>query len=1040
MSRLFLILLLPFGFTAAQADPEILTFEDQIRPIFRTHCLDCHGAEVDKEGNLDLRLVRFQLAGGDSGPALVPGNPDESLIVQRIRSGEMPPGKGKVSEGEIAKLEEWIRGGAQTKAPEPETIPDGLGVSMEDRQWWSFQPIRRPAIDLPLKNSRVRSPIDALVAASLPEEVTLSADAQSEVVLKRMSFDLVGLPPTQDEIDRFLSDHAPDAVERLGDRLLASPRYGERWARHWLDVVGYADSEGGTPQDAIRPYAYRYRDYVIDSLNRGVPFDQFIEEQLAGDELAGPIVGDLSPRQIELLTATGFLRMAADGTGTGDNTPEARQQVVADTIKIVTTSLLGLSVACAQCHDHRYDPILQRDYYSLRAVLDPALDCTNWKPPQARLISLYTAANRRQAAEIEAEAQKVAAERQARQDKYLAEASQKELNKFDEPLRAQLRKALDTPADKRSDEQKLILDQNPSVNISPGVLYQYNAAAAEDLQKMDQRIAEIRSTKPTEEFVQALVEPTGLWPTTHRLHRGDYRQPLEAVSPAAPTVLTPENQQVLFSGHEEKFSTSGRRRALAQWLVGPENPLTARVLANRFWMHHFGNGLVTTAADFGRLGTPPTQPALLDWLADELLSSGWDLKRFHREVIASTVYRQSSAHDPTLTSRDPENRLLARRSLQRLDAETLRDRVLEASGSLEPSMHGPADPLAVDDSGQVIIDGSHRRRTIYTTQRRSQPVALLQAFDAPVMQTNCEARSPSTVATQSLMLMNGSFILDQSALIADRARREPAKELPAELASGIAAIGGGSASPIWQFGYGTAEAGAEGETRFTPLPHWTGSTWQGDAQLPSAGTGWVMLSAHGGHPGKNPEFAAVRRWTAPKAGTVTIGGALQHPSENGDGVRGRAILNRRDVVGEWMAEHGTVETKAPALEVNKGDTIDFVLDCREHETSDSFDWRLVVTQSDEGRSREYSSVDGFHGPVTAGDSITAEEVTRVWELCYRRRPTRRELESSVQFLSEHLEELRSDPSRTPAGRSPEGQSLTHLAQVLLNSNEFLYVE
>ena len=299
-------------------------------------------------------------------------------------------------------------------------------------------------------NPRVRTPIDALLRVAMPDGLTFSRDADKRALIGRASFDLLGLPPTPEEVEHFLADQSTDAYERLIDRLLASPHYGERWARHWLDAAGYADSEGATAQDAVRNWSYKYRDYVIRAFNADKPLDRFMLEQLAGDELAGPIEGDLTSEQIEFLTATGFMRMAADGTASGDDSPEARNQVVADTLKIVTSSLLGVSVACAQCHDHRYDPVLQTDYYALRGVFEPALDWQAWKTPNERHISLYTAADRQRAAEIETEAQKIAAERAAKQTVYMAEALDKELTKFDEPLRGELHSAYQTAADQRT--------------------------------------------------------------------------------------------------------------------------------------------------------------------------------------------------------------------------------------------------------------------------------------------------------------------------------------------------------------------------------------------------------------------------------------------------------------------------------------------------------------------------------------------------------------------------------------------------------------
>jgi hypothetical protein len=1026
-------------FPAAPAADSTLTFEVDIRPILRAHCLDCHGAVDKKEGGLDLRLVRFQLAGGDSGPAIVPGDPENSYLLARIRDGEMPPKGEKVPPKEIETITRWIAGGAKTARPEPESIAPGLGITEEERSWWSFQPIARPAVAMPSSEPRVRTQIDALLRASMPKDLTFSPDADKRSLMLRAYFDLLGLPPTPDEVEAFMADQSSDAYEKLVDRLLASPHYGERWGRHWLDAAGYADSEGGAATDVVRTWAYKYRDYVIRAFNSDKPFNRFLEEQLAGDELAGPIRGDLSPAQIELLTATGYLRMAADGTG-GDSSPEVKNQVVADTVKIVTSSLLGLTVACAQCHDHRYDPIPQSDYYALRAVFEPALDWQAWKSPDERQVSLYTTADRERSAAIEAEAQKIATERAAKQTVYMAEALEKELTKYQEPLRGELRTAYQTAADKRNDAQKKLLDQYPSVNISEGVLYQYNQAAADDLKKFDERIAATRSKKPAEEFVRVLIEPQGHAPETKLFNRGDYRQPMQPVGPGTLSVCSPASGRIEFAAKNAELPTTGRRLAFAHWLSGPGNPLTARVVANRVWMHHFGRGLVSTPADFGRLGSPPTHPALLDWLAAELRDSGWSLKHLHRLIMNSTAYRQSSRRESAQMAIDAENRYYGRQNVVRLDAEVLRDRALAATGMLDRTMFGPPLGVKEDDTGQVVAASDVHRRSIYVLQRRTQPVALMQAFDAPVMVTNCEARTSSTVATQSLMLMNGEFWLGQATTLADRAQREPAKAMPAELIADLPRKWEPS-PPIWQFGYGSCEVASGRTTSFTPLPHWTNSSWQGGEKLPDARMGWVLLHNVGGHTGDNPDYAAIRRWTAPANGLLAIRGALRHESANGDGVRGRVISSSLGIAGESTAHNSQSPTNIEKIAVREGDTIDFITDCRDHVTSDSFVWQVELTLSqDDGASSTFRSDDGFHGPMAQPVAVDVESVVRAWQLAYSRLPSREELRSACEFLTSQRKYLRLHSQQISSGRSPETQSLANLCHALLCSNEFLYVD
>jgi hypothetical protein len=498
----------------AQDSVEPPKFETDIRPILREYCLDCHGASDNLEGSLDLRLVRLMLKGGDSGPALVRGNADASLILQRIESEEMPPGTLKVSPAKKAILRTWIQNGAATHKAEPESIGPGIPLTDAERSYWAYRPLEKPQAHRQIDGDRIRNGIDQIIADAMPQGLSFSADAPRASLIRRVFLDLIGLPPSKQQFQQWLTNPASDWYEQLVEELLQSPHYGERWARHWLDAAGYADSDGATLADAQRDWAWKYRDYVIKSLNQDKPIDRFIIEQLAGDELAGDKQGDWTDKQIELLTATGFLRMTADGTASGDNSPEARNKTIADTIQVIGTALLGSSLQCAQCHDHRYDPLSQEDYFAVRAVLEPALDWQQWKTPNERLISLYTQADRDLSAQIEKEAQAVATERATKEAQYMKEALDKELMKFEEPLREALRLAYETPADKRTDEQKTLLEKNPSVNISPGVLYQYLPTAADELKKLDAKIAEIRGKKPPETFLQSQTEPGGQLPVT----------------------------------------------------------------------------------------------------------------------------------------------------------------------------------------------------------------------------------------------------------------------------------------------------------------------------------------------------------------------------------------------------------------------------------------------------------------------------------------------------------------------------------------------
>jgi hypothetical protein len=840
---------------------------------------------------------------------------------------------------------------------------------------------------------------------------------------------------------------SPDAdwYEQLVEHLLQSKQYGERWARHWLDAAGYADSDGATLADAERTWAWRYRDYVIESLNNDKPFDRFIIEQLAGDELAGPANGDWTPEQIQAITATGFLRMTADGTGSGDNSPEARNKTIADTVQVIGNTLLGSSLQCAQCHDHRYDPISHEDYFAIRAVFDPALDWQQWKTPDERLVSLTTQAERDASVQIEKEVQLIATEKSTKEADYIKQALDQELMKFEEPLRSDLRSAYETQADKRSNEQKALLDKNPSVNISPGVLYQYLPAAADELKKFDARIAEARAKKPAESFLHALTEPVGHLPATKLFHRGDHNQPTREIAPAKLSVLVPEGTDRTFPTDDPGIPTSGRRLAFAKWLTDANtpNPLFVRSLINRVWMHHFGKGIVNTPSDFGKLGSPPSHPKLLDWLGWELVEHDWSLKHLHRVILTSVAYRQSSVRSPTRESIDPDNRFYSRKDIARVDAEVLRDSLLALSGSLSPNLYGPPMALQEDDAGQVRVDPAQSRRSIYAKWRRSQPVAMLQSFDAPVMGVLCDTRTNSTVATQSLMLMNGEFALEQASKLAkiciETQANAPANSSATSNATPDAISWDLPPPPPDQWVYATGKLSADSTCveSFAPLAAFQTGQWQGGPALPDPTIGWVLLHAQGGHPG-NKNYPAIRRWIAPKTGKLEVRGKLGHGSENGDGVFA-SILTKRGSAGSWSAKATTVDTPVVAIDVEQGDAVDFVVQCGEHETSDSFTWPITLVLSHAEGTLTVESTTSFRGPSESSDRL-AHQIHIAWNLILRRDPTHEEIQALKSFVGRQLEILYRDPQRVPPGSSPTQQVLVNVCQMLINSNEFLYID
>ncbi|HND53996.1 MAG TPA: DUF1549 domain-containing protein, partial [Pirellulaceae bacterium] len=715
----------------------------------------------------------------------------------------MPP-KHKLAAADVEKLRAWIAAGAPTANPEPDDIAALDSVTAEERSYWAFQPIAKPTPPSVRTIAAVRTPVDQFLLSRLEAAgLNYSTPAPRHTLARRLTYDLTGLPPTAEDMSEFEKDDGPDAVERFVDRLLASPRYGERWGRHWLDAAGYADSDGYSETDPLRPYAYKYRDYVIRATNSDKPLDQFIIEQLAGDELVPQPYANLTHEQIERLVATGFLRTVIDGSSSGAAPKEAANAVVAETIKVVSSSLLGLTVGCAQCHDHRYDPIPQSDYYRLRAVFEPALNWKSWRAPAQRLVSLATDADRAESARIEEEAKQLEAKRVAKQNDYIAKTLEKELAKIAEDQREAVRSARAAAPDKRTEEQKQLLKAYPSVNVDAGSLYLYDAAAAADLKKDAEQIAEVRKKKPVEDFVNCLNEPVGPLPETFLFSRGDPDQPKQSLTPSELTVLVRADSPAL-PVKDPQTPTSGRRLAYARQLVDGRHPLTARVLANRFWMHHFGRGIVATAGDFGTLGERPTHPELLDWLATRLMNEGraaWSLKSFHRELLTSTAFRQSSRRGAAGEATDPDNRLLWRMPVRRLDAESLRDSVLAVNGMLNMKAFGAAVPVMEDDVGQIVIgienkNGENRpgpiipmhgedyRRSVYVQVRRTRPLAVLDTFDLPSLEPNCTGRASSTVTPQSLLLMNSDFTLTESKNFADRLKREAGSDPAAQVKLG----------------------------------------------------------------------------------------------------------------------------------------------------------------------------------------------------------------------------------------------------------------
>jgi mono/diheme cytochrome c family protein len=783
--------------------------QHDVIPILLRHCTTCHNHHR-REGQLDLTTRASMLQGGKSGSALVPGKPEKSLILQKILAKQMPPlgvfesGVTRPPDSDIEKLEQWIAQGAPESGVEPDvagTLPDPL-VTDKDRQFWAFQAPRPVEVPSVQHADRVRNPIDAFILRKLEANgLTLSPEADRLTLIRRAYFDLTGLPPAPEEVRTFASDPDPQAYEKLIDRLLASPRYGERWGRYWLDLAGYADTES---RDADREYAWLYRDYVIRAFNSNKPYDRFLLEQIAGDELAdqrsAPVV---TQKLMDNLVATGFLRLTPDPTSQAESgLIQDRISVISDEIQVFSSGILGLTIQCAQCHDHKLEPIPQRDYYRLRAVFKGALDEYSWMVPDngskdkpTRLLPylappLNPVARAAQERLKHATNSKLSAQIHALQaglDKLAKPLEQqiieRNLAKQPRELRDELRLMLATPPAKRNARLKYLAEKYEFyVNIDPfdrdNLLKDTSPEYRKAAEETERKILSLRSRLIPTPSVRALWDRGDPSPT-YIYKRGDFQNVGRLVGPGVPSVLTDGKTPFLLTPPWPGAQKTGARLALARWLVRPENPLTARVWVNRLWQHHFGSGIVTTVENFGRSGALPTNPELLDWLALQLVKRGWSSKAIHRLVMTSATYRQSSRVPPEAEKLDPRNVLLSRMPLTRVDAEALRDSILFIAGRLDEAYYGPPELLFVRHDGMVMTpDSSEReRRSIYLQQRRATVHTMLDLFDYPQMGPNCSQRPSTAVAPQALFLLNNSLIRALADALAERVQVEAGDRL-----------------------------------------------------------------------------------------------------------------------------------------------------------------------------------------------------------------------------------------------------------------------
>ncbi len=690
-------------------------FETKVRPVIFNRCLDCHGSEKSK-GGLRLDSREAVLKGAESGPVVVPGRPGASPLIAAIRyegDVQMPP-KGKLKEDEIAALTEWVKRGALWPAARPRgaaaapsssisqlsasSLAPTASFTAAQRSFWSFQPLRNPTPPAVKDDTWPASAVDRFVLAKLEENSLAPAPAADETTLiRRAYFDLIGLPPAPTEIAEFLADESPGAFAQVVDRLLASPHYGERWARYWLDVARYGEDQAHSFQPRLYPNGYRYRDWVVRALNADMPYDRFIREQIAGDLIAGP-------ERAERLAALGFF--ACGPVYYGD---AQRHDQYADRIDTLTRGFLGLTVACARCHDHKYDPIPTSDFYALEGVFASTEYVEEPAVPK-EVVDAYKAAQS------------------------AIQAKDKEITAF-----------------LKGEAERLKL------KVSGNQLKQVELKLADDAKK---KLAALRT-----ELAALKKRAPPPFPVIHTL--GEASRPSDAPvlirgNPSTPGAKVPRHFLTVLGGDRNPFAHGSGRLDLARAIGSEDNPLTARVMVNRVWQHHFGTGLVATSSNFGALGERPSHPELLDWLARRFIDSGWSVKTLHREIMLSSTYRQSSRFDSSGHAKDPQNVLLWRMNRRRLDVEAWRDAILTAAGRLDSKMGGPS--LSLDSS-------ANDRRTLYAAVSRHDLAWMLRLFDFPDPNITSDSRVETTVPIQQLFVLNSEFMIANAQAVSARLRK-----------------------------------------------------------------------------------------------------------------------------------------------------------------------------------------------------------------------------------------------------------------------------
>ena len=1097
-----LFVLAPYGLSAEQSfSPEnVAFFERKVRPVLFERCVKCHGPTKQESGlRLDSRTAI--LKGGDSGPAARGGTPRSSVLIEAVRgSGDlkMPPDE-PLKPAEIDALVKWVRLGLPWPNEETSTA---AGATADSH--WAFQPVVRPRVPVEKDTDWAKSEIDRFVLSRLDQAgLSPAAEASARALIRRATFDLTGLPPTVEEVARFEAEYSaePEVTYRqLIDRLLDSPHYGERQGRNWLDVARYADNKGYVFfEEKEFPWAWTYRDWVIRSFNEDLPYDQFVTQQLAADLLntGNQPTGNAEDNKSDRgsLAAMGFLTLGARFM---NNTHD----IMDDRIDVVTRGLMGLTVTCARCHDHKFDPIPQADYYSLYGIFrsshEPTLrplfestpDTEEYRAFEQGMVERVAALRKFEDGQREL-IMKGARERAA--DYLLAvhrkrnqpstenfmlladkgglipavihrwEGHLKLARRNNDPVWTLWHRLSDLPEEgfevAAADLVKTIVPAGDAPNEKPAnsaatftvnrmvldaflksppksmadVAQHYGALFKDVDQKWTDALKQAGSQqqpaalpdgdvealrqvlygadsppmipkqlgwgfldlipdRPTQAEFKKLIGEVEKWSRTGPGAPPRAMVLVDSEVPYQPVIFQRGNPnregravprripEILASSERPEFNTGSGRLELARAIIDPANPLTARVFVNRIWKQHFGTGIVDTPSDFGLRSSAPTHPELLDWLASEFVAGGWSVKKLHRLILNSAVYRQSAEATPAAVSRamtvDAANRLLWKYPRRRLDFESTRDSLLAVSGTLDRQLGGPASN---------VLNGFVPRRTVYGFVNRMDLPGLMRAFDFPEPAATSPGRETTTIAPQALYFLNNDFVtecarrlltrpeivsLSEPRLVPDRihkvyrilfSRDATAEEIAVATAflKRPKKADTSAAAKTWSYGYGGVDEASGRVVRFNQLTHWTGSRWQAGAKLPDPKLGWVFHEKNGGHPASSDDRCAIRRWTSPVSGRVEIKSQMKHLPEPGNGVRGHIVSSTRGVLAEAKVDHSEADLNVDPITVEPGDTIDFVADWQGQILHDEHEWLITIRLVDSDARVENAAVQSW---------------------------------------------------------------------------------